>query len=406
MTLTIAIAVAVAVSLALTPLAKAVALKFDVLSRPDGQRKLHPRPTPLLGGGSLYLALLLSVTVAYSMVVTKGITLSVPTALALSAGMLCVLGIYDDFRDMRPRWKLLGQVFSTLPIVLAGGYIERLVLFGYCVELGWVGIAFTMGWLVFGINALNLLDGMDGLASVVGIVISLAIAAIAASQSHPVVMVLALALAGALAGFLVYNLPPARIYLGDCGSMIIGITLALLALRVSSPQLGTANLTIATTLLFVPLADTILAIVRRGLQGKSLMVADRAHVHHRLLDRGFGIWRVLGFLGGASLVTGATAWLVAVSGQELWAWAILGPLAVLVVNRRLVGYEEWKLASRFLAQTAVRLARRPSPRTAPNRFPVIILPPEPPMQPASEAVAGAGLALGQTGACEERKMAA
>lgn len=406
MSLAIVIAIAIAVSLALTPLAKALAWKFDILSRPDGQRKLHSRPTPLLGGGSLYLAFLLSATVAYSVVVTKGITLSVPTALAMSAGMLCVLGIYDDFCDMNARWKLFGQVFSTLPIVLAGGYIERLFLFGYCIELGWVGIAFTMGWLVFGINALNLLDGMDGLASVVGMAISLAIAAIAASQDHAAVMVLALALAGALAGFLVYNLPPARIYLGDCGSMIIGVTLALLALRVSSTERGTANFTVAATLLFVPLADTALAIVRRTLQGKGLMVADRGHVHHRLLDRGFSIWIVLSFLGGASLATGAVAWLVAVSGRELWAWAILGVLAVLLVNRRLVGHEEWKLTSRFFTQTAVRLVRRPLPTNAQSRL-TVTPPPEPPMQPANQGILRAGPAPGQTGAdVEKRRKAA
>ena len=407
MTLAIVIAIAIAVSLALTPLAKALAWRFDLLSQPDGQRKLHSRPIPLLGGGSLYLAFLLSVTVAHSALIDKGITLSLPTGLALSAGMLCLLGIYDDLWDMTARWKLFGQVFSTLPIVLAGGYVERLVLFGYGVELGWVGIAFTMGWLVLGINALNLLDGMDGLASVVGIAISLSIAAIAASQNHPAAMVLSLALAGALAGFLVYNLPPARIYLGDSGSMIIGVALALLALRVSSVQVGTANFTIAATLLFVPLMDTALAIVRRSLQGNGLMVADRGHVHHRLLDHGFSIWMVLSFLGGTSLATGAIAWLVAGSGQEWWAWAILGTLAVLLVNRRLVGHEEWRLASRLFMQTAARLVRWPSSTHARKRFPAATAPPESPMQPVNEAVAMVGPALGQTEASpEERRRAA
>ncbi len=406
----VVIGVAIAGSLALTPLAKALAWKLDAVSRPDGNRKLHCRPTPLLGGGPVYLALLPGLIVAYWVAAGDGSIFSLPIALALSAGILCVLGCYDDLVDMRARWKLCGQIISTLPIVLAGGCIKGLVLFGYPIELGWWGVIFTIGWLVLGINALNLLDGMDGLASVIGIAIALAIALIAATQARPAVMLLALALAGALAGFLVYNLPPARIYLGDCGSMIIGVTLALLALRVSLVgQTTTANLTVAAALMFVPLIDTGLAIVRRSLMGNGLMVADRGHIHHQLASRGFNTWKVLGFLGGLCLTAGAVAWLVASSGQEFWAWAILGTITVLAVNRRFLGHEEWRLAKRFVAQTTARLLRQPLPERTPGTlriFPPSSTPP-PLANHENRGVAQAGQLPGEPAlAAENSKKAA
>ncbi len=371
--MTLAAAIAIAASLALTPLAKKLAWKFHAVSHPDGHRRLHSRPTPLWGGGSVYLALLLGINVAYFLVVDRGYGPPLPAALALSAGMLCVLGCYDDLFEVSARWKLFWQIVSTLPIVLAGGYVDQLIFFGYPVTLGWLGVAFTIGWLVLGINAINLLDGMDGLASVIGIAISAAIAVIAAYQGDPAVMMLALALAGALIGFLVYNLPPARIYLGDCGSMIIGVTLALLVLRVSLVGVSsTANFTMAVALIFVPLLDTTLAIVRRTLNGNRLMAADHGHIHHRLLDRGFSIWAVLGLLGTLCLATGAVAWMVAGFGYELLAWIILGTMTILLVNRQLIGHVEWNLAGRRFRQIVLRLFARHLPEKSPAETPEVI----------------------------------
>jgi len=192
-----------------------------------------------------------------------------------------------------------------------------------------------------------------------------------------------------LAGFLVYNLPPARIYLGDCGSMIIGVTLALLVLRVSLvDETSTASFSTAVALLFIPILDTTLAITRRTLQGKSPMAADRGHVHHRLLDRGFSIWQVLGILGGLCLTTGAIAWMMYVAGLELLGWAALGTLIVLLVNRQLVGHVEWRLTKQFVQQTTVRLVRRLS-RTETSIRLRTIAPPIPSSQTADRETADA-----------------
>jgi UDP-GlcNAc:undecaprenyl-phosphate GlcNAc-1-phosphate transferase len=396
---TLAFAIAIAGALALTPLAGRFALKLGAVSRPDGKRKLHSRPTPLCGGIALYLALLLSVAVSYSMVLGEVGSLSLPIALGLSAGMLCLLGAYDDFRDIRAGWKLLGQIVATLPIVLAGYYIRRLTGFGYCIDLCWFGVPWTVGWLVLGINAINLLDGIDGLASVIGIAISVAVAVIAGSQGRPEVMLLALALAGALAGFLVYNLPPARIYLGDCGSMVIGLALSVLVLQVSLAAPITANVTVAAALLFVPFLDTALAVVRRTLTGRSIMVADRGHIHHRLLEQGFSIGRILGLLGGFCLTTGAVACWVATSGGELWAWIIFPAVTALLVKRQLVGHEEWALTKRHFSRTAVSAVQRLSRvrRVSRLRRPTAISKAGFPDEPTNEEVTPSERARRKTG---------
>jgi len=365
----IALPVAFVGGLVLTPLAKKLAWRFGAVSEPDGKRRLHARPTPLWGGSAVYLAALLSVIASF-LLASVSAEDKLPAALALSAGMLCLLGFYDDLCDMNAWWKLLGQIVSTLPVMMAGCYVRQFILFGQVFDVGLLGTAWTIGWLVLGINALNLLDGVDGLASLMGIVISLAVGAIAATQNRPDVMLLAFALAGALGGFLVHNSPPARVYLGDCGSMVIGFTLALLALRVSlAPKAPlTVNVTVAAALLFVPLMDTALAIVRRTLRGCSFMVGDHSHVHHQLLKRGLSVWAVLGVLGGFGLTTGTVAWLVAAGGRESWGWLVLVMVTLLMARRRLLGYEEWNLARRFVAQTALPSVRRLSPVTLLTRL--------------------------------------
>ena len=341
----------ITVALVLTPAIRALAWRAGAVSWPDNGRNRHVRPTALWGGIAVHGALLLSLGAYGCTMPNAANALWLPLGLGVSGTMLCFLGSWDDRRSLPALWKLLGQIAAILPTVLWGCCVERAVLFGYHVELGWLSVPATVAWLVLGTNALNLLDGMDGLASVTAIVISGVVAVIAAGQGHFEIVFLALALAGALAGFLVFNLPPARVYLGDAGSLVIGFLLSLLVLRVSLQGPVTANLGLAAVLFFVPLLDTGLAVVRRTLKGRCFMVADRGHIHHRLLDRGYGIWQVLGLIGGFCLTTGIIAWGMAVSGCELWGWAVLAGLTVLAVNRQLVGEVEWQLVRELLARS-------------------------------------------------------
>jgi UDP-GlcNAc:undecaprenyl-phosphate/decaprenyl-phosphate GlcNAc-1-phosphate transferase len=392
-----------AFSVSLTPLAAALAWKCDAVSKPDGHRKLHPRPTPLWGGVSLYVALLAGLAGGWLFASGLGASWSLPIALALSAGMLCLLGAWDDLTELSAGRKLAGQVVATLPVVLAGFYVERVELLGCTLHLGWVGIVATMAWLLLCINAMNLIDGMDGLASTVGILISAAVAVVAGLYGLADVMLATLALAAALAGFLLYNRPPARIYLGDSGSMVVGGVLGVLVLRASTGGTATPNLTIAAALFFLPLLDTFLAIVRRSIEGRSLMDADRGHAHHRLLDRGLRVWQVLGVLGGLCALSGAVASLTAASGQELLAWTILPAVAALAVRRQLIGHEEWRLAREWLAALATPQSAHGRALAPPHRLRVVG---PPPGGRARDGARRAHAALGEPAPIESSKSAA
>lgn len=333
---------AVLSSFCLTPVAVRLAWKHDAVSRPDGLRKKHGRPTPEWGGLAVSASVLLGMGLSYLLLPAQPAATPFLAALAFSVVILCVLGCYDDLFDMRASVKLVGQLLAVVPLIAVGAYVERFTVFGFSIELGWFGVPCTIAWIVLGINALNLIDGMDGLAPTVGIMAAAAVAVIAGVTGNTHVAVIAVVLAGALAGFLVYNLPPARIYLGDSGSMVIGLVLATLALRVTAGT-GSPNLTAMCALLFVPLYDTLLAVVRRGLNGKSIMAADRGHIHHRLLDRGLGVWNSLALLAALSLTAGCVSCFVILTGQELVACAALGVAALLFARFELFGHQEWAM---------------------------------------------------------------
>ena len=307
--------------------------------------------------------------------------------LGLSMALLCLLGLWDDRRPLPARWKLPGQIAATLPIVLFGYYPEQVMLFGTPIELGWFGAVCTVMWLLLGINALNLIDGMDGLASIIGIVTAAAIAVIAGLRGNPQGLLLSVALMGGLAGFLFHNLPPARIFLGDSGSMVIGLILSLLALRVSMRNPSTANAPVLALLLFVPLLDMGLAVLRRILKGQSIFSGDRGHLHHQLLDRGLSVWKTLTLLSGFCLLATAAACSAIASGRELLAWVGVIACTALLVYGQFVGRQETFLLRELLfrSRRAPPASQGPSSAFA-QRIP--LFPPEnsgePPVRTTNE----------------------
>lgn len=352
----LALAVALAGSLVLTPLARRIAWRIDAVSRPDGDRKRQRRPTALLGGLAVYVSFIGALLVTeYAGGPRADFPLYV--AVATSAGMLCLLGLIDDLYELRARTKLIGQIAATMPVVAAGFSADSLRLFGADIALHGLSAPWTIIWLVLAINAVNLIDGMDGLASTIGIVGGVAIAAIALWQGSPLLALPALALVGVLMGFVIHNLPPARIYLGDCGSMPIGLILALLGQEVSRTATGSVNVPILVLLLFVPLLDTGLAVVRRTLRGRNFMTPDYSHMHHQMLSQGLSVWTVLVVMGGLATTSGAMACCGAASGSVAWASAAVFGLTVLLAWRRLVASEEQQLLRERITAWAARRPR-------------------------------------------------
>jgi UDP-GlcNAc:undecaprenyl-phosphate GlcNAc-1-phosphate transferase len=295
--------------LVLTPLVGRLARRWGLVDRPDGRRKIHDRETPVAGG----LAVLTSAgaAVAGSLLLLPG-PLAGPLneqrpfllGLLLGAVVIAAVGVVDDLGLLRGRHKLFGQVLAALVVVASGVCVHRLQVFGFEFDLGPLAIPFTVLWLLAAINSLNLIDGMDGLLSSVGVIVSLTLAALAALTGGGPTVVVSVALAGALLGFLRYNFPPASIFLGDCGSMVVGLVLGTLAIHSGLKAPTTLVLAAPAVLLTLPLFDTAAAIVRRKLTGRSIYTTDRGHLHHVLLRRGLSRPGVLLLVSAFCVITG------------------------------------------------------------------------------------------------------
>lgn len=275
-------------SLLLTPVARKLALRWNVIDRPMGL-KIHKLPTPLMGGVAVYIAFALAAVTVLPM--------SKPVVGVLVGGFVAiVVGVLDEVFTLPPLAHLGGQTAAALAAILSGlGVVGSLsVPFAALNQPGWqlpsaVGLAFTLFLLVGMMNTMNFLDGLDGLATGVAAVAALLLGAWA-SEGHPYIpptvhhedLLLPMALAGALLGFLPYNWHLAKIFLGDSGSMFAGFALGALVI-VGPTKFGTVLL-----VLLVPILDVAWAIVRRQLSGRSFLAGDKQHVYHRMIELGAG----------------------------------------------------------------------------------------------------------------------
>jgi UDP-GlcNAc:undecaprenyl-phosphate GlcNAc-1-phosphate transferase len=325
--LLLAFGMALVVALLVTPLSRRLAVRLGAVDHADGQRKFHPRPVPRLGGVALYLALVLAAVVCGQGTTGDGeevaISSGLTPALLLSGGLACLTGCWDDLRGLRVRWKMFGLVLAALPLALSDHGITQVSVGNWTIPLGCLQVPLTIGWLVACANALNFLDGMDGLAATIGQVVAVLLALIALSQGHVEVGLLALALAGGLTGFLSYNWRPATVYLGDGGSLLLGLVLGALAMSSTREQSGESRLAVLLALLALPLADLGLAIVRRTWRRRWFWLADCGHIHHRLLGQGMPATAVVFSLAAVSLITGGLACLTVLWGSEAFAWGAL-----------------------------------------------------------------------------------
>lgn len=338
---------ALATSYFLTPVVAGLAWKLDAVSRPDGTRRTHARPTPELGGLGVLGALTVAVLGRLFLADLPPLDWHLLLGLGGSASLYCLLGLLDDKVEMRARTKLAGQFLAVAPLLLAGRYFTGIELLGWTVPLGYLGIPATVCWVVLIVNAMNLIDGMDGQASSIGIVGALTVAAIAFMQDQFMVATMGLGLAAGLFGFLLHNLPPAKIYLGDCGSLVLGFLLAVLAMEVS-PTESTLSLSLAAPLLFLPIFDLLLAVSRRLLAGEPITHGDRLHIHHRILDKGVGVWAALAIVMSISLYGGVLALVSAVFGWHVFTWGAMAALVALCIKMRLAGHTEVRDALRLL----------------------------------------------------------
>ncbi|MFH1919099.1 MAG: MraY family glycosyltransferase, partial [Planctomycetota bacterium] len=339
-------------SLSLTPAVIRMSRRFGLVDRPDVDRKLHSQAIPLGGGVSVLVAGVLSLTVLLSL--RNGWSQILPAdasflaGLAWSAVAICGVGLLDDRAELKGRQKLAGQIVAVGILMLSGLLIRNVEILGWKVQLGLLAVPFTLFWMLGAINALNLLDGADGVAGSVGVILSLALACLAALTGHQTDAAVALVMAGSLMGFLNYNLPPARIFLGDSGSMLIGLVVGAIAVRSSSEAPATVALVPATAILAIPILDVTMAILRRKLTGRSLYIADRAHLHHRLQRLGLNGLGTVAWISALCACTAMGAVASVYYHHETLALVIVVIVIGLLVATRVFGYTECLLVCRRL----------------------------------------------------------
>ena len=299
--------IAVLVSAIFTPIVKKIAFKFNVLDIPVDARKVHKKPIPLLGGVAIYISFI------STLIFKSGKLSSSEMGIIIGATIIVIGGIIDDKYDIRPRYKLVFQILSSIVLIIFGleinlvtnpGLSENLYL-----SLGWLSIPITILWVIGITNALNLIDGLDGLAAGVALISSITMFIIAILSNRPDAAILTAILSGAILGFLPYNFNPASIFMGDTGAQLLGFLLAAISIEGTIKSAAAFAIAVPILALGIPIYDTMFAVIRRKLNGKPIMQADRGHLHHRLLDMGLTqketvlvMYMISAILGGVAII--------------------------------------------------------------------------------------------------------
>ena len=279
-------------ALVVVPLLMRFAKRMNLVDLPDDNRKLHTKSIPLVGGIAIFISVTITV-VATILIFRSQINLkpgdtSEFLGLFIASGFLLLVGVVDDAIGLRGRQKLMGQIMAVSILLIFGFNFDHVRVMGTTIEFGHFSILFVFLWCLAVTNSINLMDGADGFASSIGITISLALCVMAIF--HPagrhIDAIAMLALAGALFGFLRFNFPPARVFLGDAGSMLIGFVLSAVAIRCAFKQATAYAFFAPFALLAIPFIDTAAAVLRRKLTGRSIYTVDRGHIHHMMSKRG------------------------------------------------------------------------------------------------------------------------
>lgn len=319
------LAVSVGISLLIVPAIRWVSLRLGKIEQPREDR-WHERPIPTLGGAGIFIAFLLIVVVYQFLYVDQ---VNMPWGVILGTGLIFGIGLIDDFRPLTPPTKLLGQIFASTSVVFLGyttNFFTPRISNDLIAQIP--NILLTYFWLIGITNAVNLLDNMDGLAGGIAAITSAILAYLFWRSGNTSFMILALAICGSTLGFLVFNFPPATIFMGDGGSQFLGFSLALLAIA-RQPQASNvfAVLGVPTLLFVLPILDTIFVAITRLLQGQSPVQGGRDHTSHRLVAFGLSERQTLVVLYAVAIVSGVVG--ILIETLDYWLSLVMVPLLVI-----------------------------------------------------------------------------
>lgn len=318
----VALVCAALISFATTPPVRVLAHKLGAIDIPQDNRRMHKQPIPRLGGLAIYLGFVITALVFLDLS-------PLLVTILLGGTGIVVLGMLDDIFRLRAGVKFLVQIGVAFIAVWQGVTIEQITMFGRTIDFGGFSILITVLWIVGLTNAINLIDGLDGLSCGVSTIsaFSLLLVAILMGQ-HPDSILMTAILAGACLGFLPFNMNPARIFMGDTGALFLGYTLSVISVG-GVLKLHTVVSVIIPLLIFaLPIFDTAFAILRRVIHGKSPFEPDRGHLHHRLIDMGLNQKQTVAVLYATCALLGLSA--VLFTSEKLWRAAVIIVVGILI----------------------------------------------------------------------------
>lgn len=340
-TIIAAFAVAAVLSYFFTPPVKNFAHKVGAIDVPKDARRMHKKPIPRLGGLAIYGGFLCSILIFGQLDETM-------LCVLLGAAIIVALGIFDDVLALGAKLKFVVQiVVAAIPVCIGDLQIGLFTNLNPLsdtpfVHLGILAVPATIIWIVGITNAVNLIDGLDGLAVGVSSIAAITMLAVALLTGNMPIAITMAALAGACIGFMPYNLNPAKIFMGDTGSTFLGYMLATVSIMGLFKFYAVISFAVPFLILGLPIFDTANAIIRRVAAGRSPMSPDRGHVHHKLIDMGFNQKQAVAILYAISATLGLTAVVLTSSGEVKAIVLLLAVLAAILVGACIIyGAEHW-----------------------------------------------------------------
>ena len=337
----LAFVIAAGIALLVTPGVIWFARKTGALDAPN-QRKVHKKPIPRIGGIGIWLAFMLAIVIATGYTEVPDDQEFELIGLMASSTLIVLVGVIDDYKDLPAKVKLLGQIIAAAVLVIGFGVRIDFVTdpFGDYIFLEYFAVPLTIFWVVGITNTVNLIDGLDGLAAGVSTIAAITICLVALQQGDVFLATLTACLAGAAVGFLYYNFNPAKIFMGDSGSMFLGFMLSGISVIGAVKAATTIALIVPILALGLPIMDTTFAIVRRYRGGVPIFKPDKGHLHHRLLDMGFTQRQAVLLMYVISAMLGLSAVALTEVSSQFAIVIVCVVLAVVLFGAKKIGKEE------------------------------------------------------------------
>ena len=306
-----------------------LAKKKGFLDVPKDERRVHKEPIPV--GGGIAMVISVTILILYYLPINKGLIMTI-----LASLVIALSGLYDDKKDLSPKLKFLFQILAGVLLVLGGMKIEFVTnpfdSHDALLILNILSIPVTIFWVCGITNTINLIDGLDGLASGVSMICAISMFFITYRMGRYEVSIVCALVAGACLGFLPFNFTPAKIFMGDTGALYLGFMLSYISISGFLKQAAILMIFVPVLILGVPVFDTAFAMVRRKLSGKSMVEADKGHLHHRLLKMGLNQRQTVVILYSISAIFGVLANLISRFHSSIALVISLGVLLIIIAT--------------------------------------------------------------------------